>query len=171
MICLANRVLQYKHVNAKAAGKFLSDLRDLKIEDYVVHVDHGIGQFIGLSTMLTESGEKEFLLLRFADDDKLYVPVERLDLVQKYMGASDASPRLDKLGTMVWQKAKSRAKASMKDMAEKLLQLYAYRKTVKGYQFPSDDAFQREFEDAFEFIETAHQLNAIEDVKAGYGIR
>ena len=149
----------------KAAGKFLSDLRDLKIEDYVVHVDHGIGQFTGLSTMLTENGEKEFLLLRFADDDKLYVPVERLDLVQKYMGASDASPRLDKLGTMIWQKAKSRAKASMKDMAEKLLQLYAYRKTVKGYQFPSDDAFQREFEDAFEFIETAHQLNAIDDVK------
>ncbi|MCI0441637.1 transcription-repair coupling factor, partial [bacterium] len=150
----------------KAAGKFLSDLRDLKIEDYVVHVDHGIGQFIGLSTMLTESGEKEFLLLRFADDDKLYVPVERLDLVQKYMGASDANPRLDKLGTMVWQKAKSRAKASMKEMAEKLLQLYAYRKTVKGFRFSPDDSFQREFEDAFEFQETAHQLNAIEDVKA-----
>ncbi|MCI0618294.1 transcription-repair coupling factor, partial [bacterium] len=148
------------------AGKFLSDLRDLKIEDYVVHVDHGIGQFIGLSTMLTESGEKEFLLLRFADDDKLYVPVERLDLVQKYMGASDANPRLDKLGTMVWQKAKSRAKASMKEMAEKLLQLYAYRKTVKGFRFSPDDSFQREFEDAFEFQETAHQLNAIEDVKA-----
>lgn len=150
----------------KAAGKFLSDLRDLKIEDYVVHVDHGIGQFTGLSTMLTESGEKEFLLLRFADDDKLYVPVERLDLVQKYMGASDASPRLDKLGTMVWQKAKSRAKASMKEMAEKLLQLYAYRKTVKGFRFSPDDSFQREFEDAFEFQETAHQLNAIEDVKS-----
>jgi transcription-repair coupling factor (superfamily II helicase) len=149
----------------KAAGKFLSDLRDLKIDDYVVHVDHGIGQFTGLSTMQTETGEKEFLLLRFADDDKLYVPVERLDLVQKYMGASDASPKLDKLGTMVWQKAKSRAKASMKDMAEKLLQLYAYRKTVKGYQFPPDDAFQREFEDAFEFVETAHQMNAIDDVK------
>ncbi|MCI0416720.1 transcription-repair coupling factor [bacterium] len=150
----------------KAAGKFLSDLRDLKIEDYVVHVDHGIGQFKGLSTMLTENGEKEFLLLRFADDDKLYVPVERLDLVQKYMGASDLTPRLDKLGTMVWQKAKSRAKASMKEMAEKLLQLYAYRKTVKGFRFPPDDSFQREFEDAFEFQETAHQLSAIDDVKA-----
>lgn len=150
----------------KPAGRFLSDLRDLKIEDYVVHVDHGIGQFMGLTAMDVADQEKEFLFLRFADDDKLYVPVERLDLVQKYMGASDASPRLDKLGTMAWQKAKSRAKASMKDMAEKLLQLYAYRKSAKGFSFQSDDAFQREFEEAFEFQETAHQLAAIDDVKS-----
>jgi transcription-repair coupling factor (superfamily II helicase) len=150
----------------KAAGTFLSDLRDLKLHDYVVHVDHGIGQFTGLSTMHIEGQEKEFLLLRFAEDDKLYVPVERMDLIQKYMGASDATPRLDKLGSNVWQKAKSRAKASMKEMAEKLLQLYAYRKTVRGFQFPPDDAFQREFEDAFEFQETPHQLAAIEEVKA-----
>lgn len=150
----------------KPAGRFLSDLRDLKIEDYVVHVDHGIGQFMGLTSMEMAEQEKEFLLLRFAEDDKLYVPVERLDLVQKYMGASDASPRLDKLGTMAWQKAKSRAKASMKDMAEKLLQLYAYRKAAKGFSFNPDDAFQREFEEAFEFQETTHQLAAIDDVKA-----
>lgn len=150
----------------KPAGRFLSDLRDLKIEDYVVHVDHGIGQFMGLTAMDVAGQEKEFLLLRFAEDDKLYLPVERLDLVQKYMGASDASPKLDKLGTMAWQKAKSRAKASMKDMAEKLLQLYAYRKAAKGFSFAADDAFQREFEEAFEFQETVHQLAAIDDVKA-----
>jgi len=152
--------------NRKAAGKFLSDLRDLKIEDYVVHVDHGIGQFHGLTTMHVEGKQKEFLLLRFADDDRLYVPVERLDLVQKYMGSGDAAPRLDKLGTGAWQKTRSRAKASMKEMAEKLLQLYAYRKTVKGHEFSLDDALQREFEEAFEFQETAHQLAAIEEVKA-----
>lgn len=150
----------------KAAGSFLSDLRDLKLQDYVVHVDHGIGQFTGLSTMHIEGKEKEFLLLRFAEDDKLYVPVERMDLIQKYMGASDATPRLDKLGSNVWQKAKSRAKTSMKEMAERLLQLYAHRKTVRGFQFPPDDAFQREFADAFEFQETPHQMAAIEDVKA-----
>jgi transcription-repair coupling factor (superfamily II helicase) len=150
----------------KSAGTFLSDLRDLKMEDYVVHVDHGIGQFIGLSTMNVEGREKEFLLLRFAEDDKLYVPVERLDLVQKYMGASEGVPRLDRLGTGVWQKTKSRAKASMKEMAEKLLQLYAYRKTAKGYSFGPDDSFQREFEEAFEFQETPHQISAIEDVKS-----
>jgi transcription-repair coupling factor (superfamily II helicase) len=150
----------------KAAGTFLADLRDLKIDDYVVHVDHGIGQFVGLNTMYMEGQEKEFLLLRFADDDKLYVPVERLDLVQKYMGAGDAPPRLDKLGSNLWQKTKSRAKASMKEMAEKLLQLYAYRKAAKGYSFRPDDVMQREFEDAFEFQETAHQQAAIEDLKA-----
>ena len=146
-------------------GKFISDLRDLKAEDYVVHVDHGIGQFMGLQTMPMENQEREFLILRFADDDKLYVPVERLDLVQKYMGASDASPRLDKLGTNLWQKTKAKAKASMKEMAEKLLQLYAYRKAVKGFPYPPDDALQREFEDAFEFQETPHQIAAIEDIK------
>ena len=149
----------------KIAGKFLSDLRDLKIEDYVVHIDHGIGQFMGLSTMSVEGREKEFLLLRFAEEDKLYVPVERLDLVQKYMGASEASPRLDRLGTNAWQKTKTRAKASMKEMAEKLLQLYAYRKSAKGHSFGPDDSFQREFEEAFEFQETPHQISAIEDVK------
>jgi transcription-repair coupling factor (superfamily II helicase) len=149
----------------KPAGKFISDLRDLKTDDYVVHVDHGIGQFLGLNTMFMEGQEREFLLLKFAEDDKLYVPVERLDLVQKYMGASDASPRLDKLGSNLWQKTKAKAKASMKEMAEKLLQLYAYRKAVKGFSFPSDDVLQREFEDAFEFQETPHQMAAIEDIK------
>ena len=149
----------------KVSGKFLSDFRDLKTGDYVVHVDHGIGQFLGLNTMFMEGQEREFLVLSFADDDKLYVPVERLDLVQKYMGASDAAPRLEKLGSNLWQKTKSRARASMKEMAEKLLQLYAYRKTVKGHSFPPDDIMQREFEDAFEFQETPHQLAAIEDVK------
>ena len=149
----------------RAPGKFISDLRDLKSEDFIVHVDHGIGQFLGLQTMHMEGQEREFLVLRFADDDKLYVPVERLDLVQKYMGASDASPRLDKLGSNLWQKTKSKAKASMKEMAEKLLQLYAYRKAVKGYSFPPDDGLQHEFEDAFEFVETPHQMAAIEDIK------
>ncbi len=150
----------------KIAGAFLSDFRDLKIEDYVVHIDHGIGQFMGLSTMHVEGREKEFLLLRFDEDDKLYVPVERLDLVQKYMGATEAAPKLDRLGTNGWQRTKRRAKASMKEMAEKLLQLYAYRKSAKGYSFGPDDSFQREFEEAFEFLETPHQLSAIEDVKA-----
>ena len=137
----------------KTSGKLISDLRDLKAEDFIVHVDHGIGQFLGLNTMYMEGQEREFLVLRFADDDKLYVPVERLDLVQKYMGASDASPRLDKLGSNLWQKTKAKAKASMKEMAEKLLQLYAYRKAVKGFSYPPDDTLQREFEDAFEFQE------------------
>ena len=149
----------------KTSGKLISDLRDLKTEDYIVHVDHGIGQFLGLNTMYMEGQEREFLVLRFADDDKLYVPVERLDLVQKYMGASDVAPRLDKLGSNLWQKTKAKAKASMKEMAEKLLQLYAYRKAVKGFSYPPDDALQREFEDAFEFQETPHQIAAIEDIK------
>lgn len=149
----------------RAAGSFLSDLRDLKLHDFVVHIDHGIGQFLGLQTMVVDGKEKEFLLLGYSEEDKLYVPVERLDLVQKYTGASDESPKLDRLGSNVWQKTKARAKASVKEMAEKLLQLYAYRQTVKGHAFEPDDALQREFEDAFEYQETVHQITAIEDVK------
>ena len=149
----------------KTPGKFISDLRDLKADDFVVHVDHGIGQFLGLNTCTWKDRSGNSFVLRFAEDDKLYVPVERLDLVQKYMGASDGTPRLDKLGSNLWQKTKAKAKASMKEMAEKLLQLYAYRKTVKGYSYPPDDVLQREFEDAFEFQETPHQLAAIEDIK------
>ncbi len=115
--------------------------------------------------MLTEAAKRNSCFCALRMTTNWYVPVERLDLVQKYMGASDASPRLDKLGTMVGRKQKSRAKASMKEMAEKLLQLYAYRKTVKGSDFLRMILFNV-IEDALEFQETAHQLNAIEDVKS-----
>ena len=147
-----------------ATKAFLSDLRDLKVGDLVVHVDHGIGMFVGLKQIgVTSDGVQEFLELRYAADDKLFVPVERLDLVQKYTGA--ARPPLDRLGGASWERAKSRVKKAMRDMAEELLKLYAARKAVPGHAFSPDSHWQQEFEGAFEYELTADQTSAIADIK------
>jgi len=164
------------------AAAFLSDLGDLKIGDYVVHVDHGIGQFSGLTQMATAGAAtgnvaagleraradmREFMLLRFAEGAKLYVPVERLDLIQRYSAAEGFRPQLDRLGGVSWQKTKARAKRAMRDMAEELLKLYAERRLVAGHAYGEDTPWQHEFEDAFEFQLTDDQETAIEDVKSG----
>ena len=146
-------------------ASFFSDFSDLKPGDYVVHIDHGIGQFEGLRQVAVEGATGEFMLLRYAGDAKLYVPLARLDLVQKYQSLGGAEPVLDRLGTTVWETRKTRVRKSVTDMAEQLLKLYAERKTAPGHAFPADTNWTREFEDAFEFDETPDQLRAIEDVK------
>jgi transcription-repair coupling factor (superfamily II helicase) len=144
---------------------FLSDFRDLKVGDFVVHVDHGVGRFGGLQTLDLQGRSSEFMLLFYADDAKLYAPVERLDLVQRYSSAEGHEPTLDRLGGLGWQKTKARAKRAMRDMADELLRLYAERKLVGGYSFASDTPWQREFDDGFEYVLTTDQETAIEDVK------
>ena len=146
-----------------ATKAFLSDLRDLKVGDYVVHVDNGIGLFVGLKQIGIGDSMQEFLELRYAGEDKLFVPVERLDLVQKYTGAS--KPPIDRLGGVSWEKAKSRVKKAMRDMAEELLKLYAARKAVPGHAFAPDSHWQQEFEDAFEYDLTIDQVAAVTDIK------
>jgi transcription-repair coupling factor (superfamily II helicase) len=146
-----------------AARTFLSDFRDLKVGDLVVHVDHGIGVFVGLKRIDVGLEPQEFMELRYAGEDKLFVPVERLDLVQKYTGAS--RPALDRLGGTSWEKAKTRIKKAMRDMAEELLKLYAARKAMPGHPFSSDSHWQQEFEDAFEWELTPDQRTAIQDIK------
>ncbi len=147
-----------------ATKAFLSDLRDLKVGDLVVHIDHGIGMFAGLKQIgVASDAVQEFLELRYAGEDKLFVPVERLDLVQKYTGAS--RPPLDRLGGASWERAKSRVKKAMRDMAEELLKLYAARKAVPGHAFSSDSHWQQEFEQAFEYEMTPDQKTAIADIK------
>jgi transcription-repair coupling factor (superfamily II helicase) len=155
-----------RHTHEKrrsAARTFLSDFRDLKVGDLVVHVDNGIGVFVGLKKISVGLETQEFMELRYAGDDKLFVPVERLDLVQKYTGAS--RPALDKLGGTTWEKAKTRVKKAMRDMAEELLKLYASRKAVPGHAFSADSHWQQEFEDAFEWELTVDQKNAVDDIK------
>jgi transcription-repair coupling factor (superfamily II helicase) len=147
-----------------AARLFLSDFRDLKPGDFVVHIDHGIGRFHGLKTM-EMGGTKEFVLLTYQDDARLYVPVERLDLIQKYSSVDGAHPTLDRLGGTSWERTKTRIKKSMRDMAGELLKLYAERQLAPGYTFAPDTNWQREFEDAFEFELTRDQLDAVEAVK------
>src|SRR5271166_47842 len=145
---------------------FLSDFRDLAVGDYVVHVEHGIGQYQGLKEVPQEDGGAvEFMVLAYAEGARLYVPLTRLDLVQKYRSSEGVTPVLNRLGTQQWQKTKARVKKAMKDMAEELLKLYAVRKTAEGHAFASDTEWQREFEDTFEFSETEDQMDAILDVK------
>jgi transcription-repair coupling factor (superfamily II helicase) len=146
-------------------ASFFSDFSELKPGDYVVHVDHGIGQFEGLHQIENGGARGEFMRLRYADDARLYVPLERLDLVQSYRAVEGAKPILDKLGGTTWTARKARVRKSVEDMAEKLLKLYAERKAGEGFTFSPDGAFQREFEDAFEFDETPDQAIAIADVK------
>jgi transcription-repair coupling factor (superfamily II helicase) len=155
-----------RHVRERrrsATRTFLSDFRDLKIGDLVVHVDHGIGVFVGLKRIDVGAEPQEFMELRYHGEDKLFVPVERLDLVQKFTGA--ARPTLDRLGGTTWEKAKTRVKKAMRDMAEELLKLYAARKAVPGHAFSPDSHWQQEFEDAFEWDLTVDQKNAIADIK------
>jgi transcription-repair coupling factor (superfamily II helicase) len=147
------------------SAAFFSDLSDLKPGDYVVHVDHGIGQFDGLRQVAVDGASGEFMLLRYAEEAKLYVPLARLDLIQKYQSLGGAKPTLDRLGAGVWEARKTRVRKSLSDMADQLLALYAERKMAQGHSFPVDTNFQREFEDAFEFEETPDQQRAIDDVK------
>jgi transcription-repair coupling factor (superfamily II helicase) len=147
---------------------FISDFRDLTIGDYVVHVEHGIAQYCGLRTIDEDSGiPLELMILEFADAAKLYVPLTRLDLIQKYRSTETGpAPVLNKLGSQAWQKTKARVKKAMADMAAELLILYAQRKAAVGTAFSPDTNLQREFEDAFAFTETDDQLAAIRDIKA-----
>jgi transcription-repair coupling factor (superfamily II helicase) len=144
---------------------FLSDFRDLQVADYVVHVEHGIGQYQGLKEINQGDGNAEFMLLEYAEGARLYVPLTRLDLVQKYRSSEGAKPPLSHLGTATWAKTKARVRKAMKDMADELLKLYAERKTAEGHAFPSDNEWMREFEVAFEYSETEDQDLAITDVK------
>ena len=148
----------------KTAG-FFSDFSELKAGDYVVHVDHGIGQFEGLQTIENDGRRGEFMRLQYADDARLYVPLERMDLVQNYRALEDTKPQLDRLGGTAWVARKTRVRKSLTDLADKLLELYAERKTATGFGFAPDVPWQHEFEDAFEFSETPDQATAIADIK------
>jgi transcription-repair coupling factor (superfamily II helicase) len=145
---------------------FISDFRDLGVGDYVVHVEHGIAQYQGLKEIAQDGLSVEFMILEFAEAAKLYVPLTRLDLIQKYR-STDAGPApvLNRLGSQQWAKTKTRVRKAMQDMAAELLKLYAERNTAEGTAFSKDNEFQREFEDAFDYSETDDQMAAIRAVK------
>jgi transcription-repair coupling factor (superfamily II helicase) len=138
---------------------------DLSIGDYVVHQNHGIGQYIGIEKLVVEGASKDYLKIKYQGDDFLYVPTNQLDLIQKYIGADGKIPRLHKLGGTDWAKTKSKVRKSVQELARGLLELYAARQALKGYAFSPDTAWQRQFEDTFPYEETADQLRCIEEVK------
>ena len=147
---------------------FISDFRDLTVGDYVVHVEHGIAQYCGLRVIEEpDAPPLELMILEFADEAKLYVPLTRLDLIQKYRSTDTGpAPQLNKLGTQAWQKTKARVKKAMADMTAELLILYAQRKAAQGTPFSPDTNMQHEFEDAFDFNPTDDQISAIADIKS-----
>ena len=146
-------------------GVFSADQFDLKAGDYVVHVEHGVGQFLGIREIAQGDTKGDYMLIEYAGGNKLYVPLSRMDLVQRFRGEGEAKPALDKMGGATWTRTKTKIKTKMRDMAEELLKLYAARRLAPGFAFSADSNWQREFEDAFEFGETRDQKNAIADIK------
>ncbi len=149
---------------AKGASKIKS-FTELKLGDYVVHVNHGIGMYKGINQLDVQGNKKDYLVLEYNSGDTLYVPVEQLDLVQKYIGGEGKVPKVNKLGGNEWAKARSKVKKSVEDIAEDLVKLYAIRSTLKGHKYLPDTPWQRQFEDEFIYEETPDQLAAIEDIK------
>ena len=150
----------------RATEAFVTDLRDLKTGDYIVHVDHGVGRFVGLQRIPFGETEREVMEIEYGSGGKLLMPMENLNLIQKYSGGDEAQPQLDRLGGTTWARKKASVKKAMRDMADELLKLYATRQMVQGHAFSKDSPWQFEFEDAFEFDETEDQEAAIEDLKS-----
>jgi transcription-repair coupling factor (superfamily II helicase) len=147
----------------------LSSYHELRENDLIVHIDHGIGRYRGLKHLKIWGVSNDYLLLEYQDGDKLYLPVDRLNLIQRYIGGDGRSPRLDKLGSHSWQRAKKRAKMAVTEMVKELLDLYAARQIFEGFKFPSLDQFYKEFEATFEYEETPDQIQAIDEVMRDMG--
>jgi transcription-repair coupling factor (superfamily II helicase) len=138
---------------------------ELKIGDYVVHVNHGIGKYLGIETLVINGVHKDYLHIRYHGTDKLYVPVEQIDLVMKYVGSEGKEPKIYKLGGSDWKKVKKKVQSSVEDIADDLIKLYAEREAAVGYAFSPDGDMQREFETAFAYQETEDQLRSIHEIK------
>ncbi len=159
------RYARVRHFRRFREGIPISDVVELQHGDYIVHIDHGIGKYLGIKQMVIDGTPGDFLTLEYEDGDKLYVPVHQINLVQKYIAREDASPKLNQLGDKSWQKAKNRAKEAIEKMAKELVELYSIREMTPGHTYSQDTVWQREFETAFIYEETPDQLVAIEEVK------
>ncbi|MCA9772878.1 MAG: hypothetical protein KC466_10760, partial [Myxococcales bacterium] len=149
---------------ARRVRDFIASIQDIHTGDYVVHVDHGIGRYVGLDRKHIGDEEEDFLALEYAGGDRLFVPVQKINLVQRYVGADEAPPKLTKLGGTVWEKAKSRARKAVEDMTDELVDLYAKRAVAHRKAYPPADHHFREFEASFGYEETPDQAAAIDDV-------
>ena len=147
-------------------GKFLASLAELKPEDVVVHVDHGIGRYRGLRHLTVAETEGDYLHLEYQGGDRLYVPVDRINVVEKYVGADGSAPELDKLGGTAWEKVKAKTREAVMEMAHELLEIYAAREIMEGHAYGPPDEYFREFEARFAFDETPDQERAIAEVLA-----
>lgn len=161
---------QKKKLRPRQSGKNknekIAHFRDINIGDYVVHVNHGIGKYLGVETLKIGNVHRDYLHIKYSGTDKLFVPTDQVNLIQKYIGSEGEVPRLSKMNGTTWKKAKAKAKASVENIAKELINLYAQRKNGKGFAFAPDTPWQKEFEDAFPYEETTDQLKAISEIKA-----
>ena len=156
-----------KRKRLKKGTERILSYNDLEVGDYVVHEIHGIGQYMGIQNIKADGVCKDYITIRYAGTDKLFLPIEKLDMVTKYIGAhsDDGLVKLSRFGGGEWTRAKAKAKAAVKNIAKDLILLYAERERREGFAFPADDASQMEFDSSFEYEETEGQLLAIEDIK------
>ncbi|MDO5555382.1 MAG: transcription-repair coupling factor [Clostridia bacterium] len=138
---------------------------DLKTGDYIVHKTNGIGQFIGVNTIKADNVTKDYIKIKYKDDDILYIPTANLDNIRKYIGVGDRLPKVNRLGSKEWENTKQKVKSNLREVARDLIELYAKREKIKGYAFSKDSEWQKEFDGSFEYTETEDQLTAIEEIK------
>lgn len=155
-----------KRRRKRSKGEQIKSFADMAKDDYVVHENHGIGKFLGIEQLTVQGDKKDYLKIKYAGNDMLYVPVEQMDIIQKYLGSEGLTPKINKLSSGEWKVTKAKAKAAIAEMAKDLLDLYAARKMEKGYAFSKDTLWQKEFEDGFQYTETDDQLRSIEEIKA-----
>lgn len=146
--------------------KKIESFTDLKVGNYVVHESHGIGKYMGIEKLDIQGVVKDYMEIKYSGEDKLFIPVDQMDMIQKYIGADSLAPKVNKLNSVDWQKTKTRAKKAIEDMANELIELYAKRIASKGYEFSKDTNWQKEFEDLFPYEETDDQLTCIEEIKS-----
>jgi transcription-repair coupling factor (superfamily II helicase) len=144
--------------------EFLNSFKDLTVGEWVVHIEHGIGIYRGITELKIGEYTKDFLVIEYQGGDRLYVPIDDLHLVQKFIGGEKHKPKVDKLGTQYWANTKKRVRKNVEDIAKELIELYAEREIAEGHQYPPDDELFREMESRFEYEETEGQIQAIEDV-------
>ena len=149
----------------KSRGEQIKSFADVQKGDYVVHESHGIGKFMGIEQLVVQGVKKDYLKVKYAGEDSLYIPVDQLGILQKYVGGDGISPRLNKLSGSEWKNTKAKAKAAVTDMAKELIKVSAARMNEKGYSFSEDTVWQREFEDTFPYTETEEQLRCIDEIK------
>ncbi|MEW5814540.1 MAG: transcription-repair coupling factor [Spirochaetota bacterium] len=150
----------------KAKSRVIDTFVDLSPGDLVVHINYGIGKFKGIDRIKAAGTERDYIQVEYADEETIFIPIEQVNLIQRYIGSEGATPRLDKIGGKAWENRKRKVTKSVEDLAERLIKLYSRRKTVQGFAFPPDTDWQLEFEATFPYEETADQIRCIEEVKA-----
>ncbi|MBH0231836.1 transcription-repair coupling factor [Halobacillus yeomjeoni] len=159
------RTAKPKRKQKMSNAERIKNYQELKVGDYIVHANHGIGKYLGIETLEMNGNHKDFLMVKYSGNDKLYVPIDQIDLIQKYVGSEGKEPKVYKLGGSEWAKVKSRVQSSVEDIADDLIQLYAEREASKGHAFSEDGEMQKEFEMAFPYEETEDQIRCIEEIK------